>query len=85
MPRTSGFAVARLSIQHTERQQFLPQFETTSIIHPENLYCRPVRRRSIPDMRAVEGKMIGPAVATRMKQWNYFTRNWIDPCQIGPL
>lgn len=75
--------MAKSSIQLPERQQFLPQFETASIIHPENLYGRPSGGGQSLNIWALEGKVIGPTVATRMKQVRYFTRDWIDPCEVG--
>ena len=71
-----------VSVQLPKRQQFLPQFETASIIHPEKLYGRPSGGGQSFNAGALDGKMIGPTVATRMKQGSYRTRNRINPCEV---
>ena len=67
----------------SKRKQFLPEFDTASIVHRENLYCRTSCGAQSLDVRAPENKVVRPSVAAWMKQGCHFARHGIDPGQIG--
>jgi hypothetical protein len=77
--------VRGLSGQLTKPQKFLSQIETAGVIQIENLDGSAPRPGQAFNRCAPECEMVGPSVASRVKQDFHHACQRVDPAQVGTL